>query len=76
MKKTKVDKLGRIVIPISFREELDIQCGSMVVVRLENNSVVVRAERNSCKRCGDFIEENQKFPLCMACIEEIKNSYP
>ncbi len=72
MKKPKLDKLGRIVIPKPFRRELNMQEGSTLVVTLENNSVVIRPEKTTCKRCGSFVESNQKFPLCKDCIKELK----
>ena len=75
MKKTKVDELGRVVIPRSFREELNFECGSSVLITMENNSVVIRLERSVCKKCGAFVDSDKPFPLCKNCIETIKNNY-
>ena len=75
MRKTKIDELGRVVIPISFREEMKLESGSVVIITVENNSVVIRGENNVCKRCGDFVEGNRAFPLCNRCVKIIKNSY-
>lgn len=44
--KLKLDDLGRIVIPKPFRKELKLENESLVVVTLENNSVVIRPEKN------------------------------
>ena len=75
MKKAIVDKQGRIVIPISFRDQLGVREGTAVAITLENNSVVIRREQSACKRCGSFVKDGTDFPLCKACFEHIKRSY-
>lgn len=75
MKKPKLDNLGRVVIPKPFRKELNLQEGSTLVVTLENNSVVIRPEKTTCRCCGSFVESNQNFPLCKDCVEQIKADY-
>ena len=75
MKKATLGTNGRFVIPKSFRRELNMQDGASLVVTLEDNSVVIRQEQIVCKCCGTFVENNQEFPLCNDCIEEIKKNY-
>ncbi len=75
MKKAIIDTQGRIVIPAPFRNQMKIDEGSAVFITFENNAVVVRAEKTSCRRCGSFVEGDNAFPLCKTCIEEIKKIY-
>ncbi len=75
MKTVTLDKLDRIVIPKQFCKELNMKAGSPVVITLENDSVVIRPEKITCKHCGAFMESYQKFQLCKDCIEEIKKNY-
>ena len=75
MKKTKVDALGRVLIPKPIRNKLNLKSESEVVITLENNSVVIRPEKTVCKRCGAFVKCNHDFPLCENCVEIIKKAY-
>ena len=75
MKTVTLDKLDRIVIPKQFCKELNMQAGSPVVITLENDSVVIRPEKITCKHCGCFMESYPKFQICKDCIEEIKKLY-
>ena len=75
MKKAIIDKQCRIVIPAPFRKQMKVEEGSAVFITFENNSVVIRSEKTSCRRCGGFVESNDTFPLCEACIDKIKKTY-
>ncbi len=75
MKKPKIDELGRVVIPKPFREALNLEEKSEIVITLENNSVVIRPEKTVCKRCGTFVKCDHDFPLCKDCLEAIKKDY-
>ena len=75
MKKAILDQQCRIVIPAPFRKQMRIEEGSPLFITLENNAVVIRAEKTSCRRCGSFVDSEKAFPLCSACIKEIKDSY-
>ena len=61
MKTVTLDKLDRIVIPKQFCKELSMQAGSPVVITLENDSVVIRPEKITCKHSGCFMESYPKF---------------
>ena len=75
MKKAIIDQQCRIVIPAPFRKQMRVGEGSAVFITFENNSVVIRSEKTSCRRCGSFVEGDNAFPLCTACVEEIKKTY-
>ena len=40
--KRKIDHLGRVVLNVSHRKELGIECGDELEMTLENNSIVIR----------------------------------
>ena len=42
--KRQVDRLGRIVIPISYRKYLNLNENSSVNISLENDSIIITAD--------------------------------
>lgn len=72
MKVVKIDSLGRIVIPISFREALGIKPDSELITTLQNGSVLITPKISICRICGNPVS-NKKCPLCDACILNIKS---
>ena len=75
MRMASIDKLGRIVIPSTFRDQLGLVIGSELVITQENNSVVIRPARLVCRRCCATVAENRDFPLCKDCFEVIHRMY-
>ena len=71
MKKTKLDKLGRIVIPKPYCKELNIITGSPLIITLEDGAVVVRPDKMTCRLCNVFIPDGSKIPLCDDCINKV-----
>jgi len=70
----KVDDLGRIVLPIKFRNILNIDTNSNVFVSLENDSICIKPIYKYCVICGNVIEKTTDFRLCNLCIEKIKKT--
>ena len=68
------DKLGRVVIPISFRKRLGIESNSKVIVSLEEGFIKIRSSIDGCAICGGALSANSKLPLCQKCIDEVKSS--
>jgi len=54
----KIDKLGRIVVPIEFRKSLGIQAGEDVEIRLEGNFIKVCKHEDGCVFCGEKTKTN------------------
>ena len=67
-----VDKLGRIVLPMSFRKQLNISENSKVRVSLEDNSIIVTSSELCCALCGCKAELHTNAPLCLKCVQKIK----
>ena len=69
----KVDKLGRIVLPINYRKALGLQMDSEVILGIDNGVITVRACGDSCRLCGSKHDVNKYFSLCTECIAKVKN---
>ncbi len=73
----RIDKLGRIVIPVEFRKSLSIQLGEEVEIMLEGNTVVLQKHEERCVFCGssDNLEMHISRQVCMKCKDKILSSY-
>lgn len=69
-----VDKLGRIVIPKSFRKTLNIDIKDKLEIYTEGDTIIMKKYAPFCIFCGS--EENIKDfggkKICAECIEKIK----
>ena len=74
MKKCKVDRLGRIVIPIQYRREMGLNENSEINIEYAEKKIIITPSRTYCCVCGIMIDEEQKFPLCNKCIKLIKET--
>lgn len=72
MKYTKIDKLGRIVIPISYRKELDLSENSNVKISLSDERIIIEASKDVCRLCRKSIDPKASLPLCNDCIKKIR----
>lgn len=68
-----VDNLGRVVLPIKFRNQLGIKNNSKVFLFLEENAIRITPAKGICILCCKHSYENQEVRLCSICIERIKN---
>ena len=73
MRKAKIDKLGRIVIPISYRKALSIDEETELVLDLKENQIVVTPSISICRLCNKPLERKGSLPVCGACISRIKS---
>lgn len=49
MYKTKITRKGQITLPIEYREKLDLNTGSVVVVEIKNNEILVKKPKSDLK---------------------------
>mgnify|MGYP003294312866 CR=1 FL=1 len=70
MKKATLGKNGRIVIPKSYREEMNIEEGSPLIISFEKGDVIVRQDKTACVLCGAFLKDNRTLRLCDKCVSE------
>ena len=71
----KVDKLGRIVIPLRLRKKYGLIEGTSLKFIDEGDGVTVKAATPLCSVCHREISEKSQYPLCKDCILEIIKSY-
>ena len=72
---SKIDNLGRVVIPKSIRKALNIEHNDQISMYVEGENLVISKGYQICGICES---KNIKFQLgkkflCSKCIEEIKN---
>lgn len=69
---SKIDKLGRVVIPINIRRYLKLDSNSEIDITMSNGSIVITPCEKICKLCGCEITRTAKIQLCNNCIGTIK----
>ena len=70
---TKVDKLGRILIPVNVRRMLGLSEGSQLEVLTDENSLVLRKYIPQCIFCANdenLIEYKDSY-ICKNCLDEL-----
>ncbi|MBC8546866.1 AbrB/MazE/SpoVT family DNA-binding domain-containing protein [Clostridiaceae bacterium NSJ-31] len=70
----KVDELGRVVLPLELRMELNLQAGDCVTMRCENGRIWLEKNRATCWLCGspeNLVELENGASVCMSCAEKI-----
>lgn len=69
----KVDRLGRVVLPIELRRTLGIVEGDDIEMSLANGTIALRKIEKTCVFCGqeeDLIGYLGKT-ICQTCLEKI-----
>lgn len=70
----EIDELGRVVLPIEMRRKLGLQSKSKVIVKMENNRILLSPKEQCCALCGATTHVQAAFRLCGACIEKIRGA--
>ena len=73
MKITKIDKLGRIVIPASFRKRLNILENDGIKIECFAEEIVIKPAKSICLICSKGEVKNNTIQVCDNCINIIKN---
>ena len=73
MKIARVDRLGRIVIPVQDRRALGLGEGSTVEIVRRDKEIVLSAHGLSCGLCGVDIPNDSALRICASCIGLVKN---
>ena len=74
MKRARIDKLGRIVIPISYRRILNITTETNLAIECNNRKISISPIEQTCKLCERKIDKTNDIPLCDECIKRIKET--
>ena len=70
----KIDRLGRIVIPLALREKYGLTEGTDVEFLDGGDGITIRAGESLCRICHAQISDSQ-LPLCDSCIERVAREY-
>lgn len=68
----RIDKLGRVVLPISYRNKLGLCENTKVTLSLVDDKIIITPANDRCLMCGNKENINKFFGLCRGCIEKIK----
>ena len=70
----KVDELGRIVLPIELRRNLDIAERDELEIYVDGDNVILRKHEASCIFCGSVsaLYQYQGKYVCEACISALE----
>ena len=72
----KIDRLGRVLIPKTLRQKLDLAVDDPIEVFTDGDALVLKKYRKRCAFCGsedDVISYKEKY-ICRACISELKDA--
>ena len=71
----KVDELGRIVLPISIRQNMGIEARDSVEIFTDENRIILQKYQSSCIFCNNADElvyfNDQR--ICRECLQKLKN---
>ncbi len=69
----KVDELGRIVIPIELRRNLDIDIRDSLEIFVDNEQIILKKYNPACVFCGQAkdVETYKDKKVCLKCAEKL-----
>lgn len=70
----KVDELGRIVLPIELRRNMDINIKDSIEIYVDGESIILKKYQPCCIFCGEAtdIVSHMGKNICRKCIEQIQ----
>ena len=70
----KVDELGRVVIPIELRRNLDIEVKDALEIFVDGEHIILKKYAPACLFCGQAkdVESFKGKNICPACLSELK----
>ena len=71
----KVDELGRVVLPIELRRNLNIDIKDPLEIFVDGDSIILKPYRPCCVFCaeGDQVVSYMGKNVCKNCIEQLKS---
>lgn len=70
----KVDELGRIVIPIELRRNLNIEVRDALEIFVEGENIILKKYAPACIFCGQAkdVKTFKGKNICPTCYQELK----
>lgn len=71
----RIDNLGRIVIPIEVRRNLNLNVGEALLMEVEDNKIILSKQSTHCAFCGkeNVLYKIKDKGICEDCFNTIKN---
>ena len=69
----KIDRLGRVVLPKSYRDKLCLKANDKVAISLDKSNIIIASDKAFCALCGKTINYDTTVPLCKPCILKVKD---
>ena len=57
----KIDNLGRIVIPISYRKALGLKSEDSLTISLKKDEIIISAKKHVCAICGNAMDRAENM---------------
>ena len=69
----KIDELGRIVLPIEIRKNLDIKERDSLEISLKDDGIFIKKEGTFCILCNSIknLEVFNEKNICKSCIDKL-----
>ncbi|MBQ9980003.1 MAG: AbrB/MazE/SpoVT family DNA-binding domain-containing protein [Oscillospiraceae bacterium] len=69
----RIDELGRVVLPIELRKNLDLKEKDPLEIYVDGNSIILKKFEPACIFCGsnDEIVNYKGKNICGQCIREM-----
>lgn len=76
IKSSKIDALGRVVVPIEVRKHLNLKEGDSVDFCESDRNISIRQTRPCCRLCNgtDSLLTVDGQYVCLSCREKINNA--
>lgn len=73
----KIDDLGRIVIPIEIRSNMDIKNRDALEIFVDGDKIILSKYEPACLFCGnaDNVVYFKGKLICSECLEKIKTQF-
>ncbi|NMB27547.1 MAG: AbrB/MazE/SpoVT family DNA-binding domain-containing protein [Tissierellia bacterium] len=70
----KVDELGRVVIPIELRRNLDIEVKDALEIFVDGEHIILKKYAPACIFCGQAkdVSTYKGKNICPACLKDLK----
>lgn len=71
-----VDAMGRVVLPLDFRQALHIWVGDMVAVSMDGDQIRISKHAPECTFCGsaDGLREFRGKLVCSSCLRALQRT--
>lgn len=73
----KIDDLGRIVIPVEIRNNMDIKNRDSLEIFVDGDKIILNKYEPACLFCGnaDNVVYFKGKLICAECLEKIKTQF-